>query len=116
MRKFCGFVAIGESYLREIWRCDILWHGKSEQSVKVFSAKAIFFTNLQTFSPSKFPAIQYCSEPSLPSKTGLQSTLEHLINLDWDPGLRPTVNRALQMISVFAYRVITIFAILVLGC
>ena len=30
-----------------------LWHGKSEQSAKVFSAKIVFFTNLRKCSPSK---------------------------------------------------------------
>ena len=32
-----------------------LWHCKSEQSVKVFSAKIVFFTNLRKVSPSKVP-------------------------------------------------------------
>ena len=48
--------AIHESFLCEIWGCGGLWHGKSEQSMKVFSVKIIFFTNSQKFSPS---AIQY---------------------------------------------------------
>ena len=30
-----------------------LWRSKSEQSVKVFSAKIVFFTNSRKFSPSK---------------------------------------------------------------
>ena len=40
-REFRGFVAICESFLREIWEHGIRWHGKSEQSAKVFSAKII---------------------------------------------------------------------------
>ena len=48
-------MAIRESFLRKIWGHGVLWHGTSEQSVKVFSAKIAFFTN----SPSKVPAIQY---------------------------------------------------------
>jgi len=51
--EFRGFVAICQSFLREIWRRGVLWHGTSEQSAKVFSAKIIFFTNSQKFSPSK---------------------------------------------------------------
>ena len=31
----------------------------SKQSVKVFSAKIVFFTNLQSFLPRKFSAIWY---------------------------------------------------------
>ena len=42
-RKFCP---------RNLGR-GVLWHGKSEQSTKVFSAKIIFFTNSRRFSPSK---------------------------------------------------------------
>jgi len=37
--EFRGFVAICKSFLHEIWGCDVLRHGTSEQSVKVFSAK-----------------------------------------------------------------------------
>ena len=33
--------------------CDVLWRGKSEQSVKLFSVKIVFFTNLRKFSPLK---------------------------------------------------------------
>ena len=34
----------------------VLWHGTSEQSAKVFSAKIVFFTNLQKcFSLKSFP-------------------------------------------------------------
>ena len=58
-RELRGFVAIREIFLCEIWGCDILWHGKSKQSEKVFSTKIVFFTNLQKFLPRKFPAIRY---------------------------------------------------------
>ena len=37
----------------KIWERGVLWHSKSAQSAKVFSAKIIFFTNLQKFSPPK---------------------------------------------------------------
>jgi len=40
-------------FLAKFWGVGVLWHGKSEQSAKVFSAKIIFFTNLPKFSPSK---------------------------------------------------------------
>ena len=52
-REFRGFVAIRESFLREIWGCVVLWRGTSEQSAKVFSTKIVFFTNSRKFSPSK---------------------------------------------------------------
>ena len=44
-REFRNFVAIRKSFLCKILRHGILWHSKSEQSTKVFSAKIIFFTN-----------------------------------------------------------------------
>ena len=50
-REFCGFMAVCASFLCEIWGRGILWGGTSEQSVKVFSMKIIFFTNSQKFSP-----------------------------------------------------------------
>ena len=46
-REFRGFVAIRESFLREILGLGVLWRGKREQSAKVFS----FFTNSRKFSP-----------------------------------------------------------------
>ena len=60
-REFRGFVAICESFLHEFLRHGIFWGGgKSEQSVKVFSMKIVFFTNSQTFSPPKvFCYIRY---------------------------------------------------------
>ena len=36
-----------------------LWHGKSEQSTKVFSTKIVFFTNLWSFLPRRFPAMRH---------------------------------------------------------
>ena len=48
--RFCGYTR--KFYLRNLER-GVLWYGKSEQSTKVFSAKIIFFTNSQKFSPSK---------------------------------------------------------------
>ena len=53
LSRISSFVAICESFLHEIWGRIIHWHGKSEQSTKVFSEKIIFFTNLRKFSPSK---------------------------------------------------------------
>ena len=52
-RKFWGFVAIRESFSREIRGRGILWRGNSKQSAKVFFVKIVFFTNLRKFSPSK---------------------------------------------------------------
>jgi len=54
-----GFVAICESFLHEIWGRGGLSRGKSEQSVKVFSAKIIFSPIHNKFLPRKFPAIRY---------------------------------------------------------
>ena len=50
--KFHGFMAICESFIRKIWGRGVLWHSKSEQSVKVLSMKIVFFTNSHKFSPS----------------------------------------------------------------
>ena len=52
-------VAICESFLRKILGRVVLWHGKSVQSAKVFSATIVFFTNLWKFLPRKFFAIRY---------------------------------------------------------
>ena len=47
-RKFHGFVAIFENFLRNLG-CSILWRGKSEQSAKVFSLKSFpLYGTLQT--------------------------------------------------------------------
>ena len=43
--KFHGFVAIHESFLHEFWEHGVLWHSKSEQSAKVFSAKIVHCKN-----------------------------------------------------------------------
>ena len=51
--NFCGFVAIHESFLYEIWGRGVLWRGKTEQSTKVFLAKVVYFTNLRKFTPLK---------------------------------------------------------------
>ena len=53
LSRISWFVAIHESFLREIWERGVLWHGMSEQSTKVFSVKIVFFTNSQKFSSSK---------------------------------------------------------------
>ena len=53
LSRILWFVAIHKSFLHEIWGHGIHWRGKSEQSAKVFSAKIVFFTNSQKFSPSK---------------------------------------------------------------
>ena len=45
------------------WGRCILGHSKSEQSVKVFSAKIVFFTNLQKNFPQKFPTLQWHTKP-----------------------------------------------------
>ena len=58
-REFCGFVPIRESFLCKIWGCGILWHGMSEQSAKVFSAKSVFSPICKSFLPRKFPTIRY---------------------------------------------------------
>ena len=58
LRKSRGFVAIRESFLREIWGMP-LFGGTSEQSTKVFSAKILFSTNLRKFSPTKVSHYQY---------------------------------------------------------
>ena len=47
--RFCGYM---QKFSPQNLGRGILWHGKSGQSAKVFSAKIVFFTNLQ-FSPSK---------------------------------------------------------------
>ena len=52
-KTFVNSVAIRENFLREIWGCGVLWGSKTEQSVRVLSAKIILFTNLWMFSPSK---------------------------------------------------------------
>ena len=51
--EFRSFVAVCESFLRKIWGHGVLWCGTNEQSAKIFSAKIIFFTNSQKFSPLK---------------------------------------------------------------
>ena len=53
-REFRGFVAICQSFLRKIWRCGVFWYGKSEQSVKFFSVKIMFYTNSWKFSFESF--------------------------------------------------------------
>ena len=53
-REFRGFV-----FMREIWGRGVLWHGKSEQSAKVFLAKIYFSPIRESFLPRKFPAIRY---------------------------------------------------------
>ena len=57
-------MAIRVSFLREIWRCGILWHGTSELSAKVFSVKSYFSAIRESFLPRKFPAIPYASANS----------------------------------------------------
>ena len=47
---FCGYLRKFSPQNLEVWH---LWCCKSEQSVKVFSAKIVFFTNSRKFSPSK---------------------------------------------------------------
>ena len=58
-RKLSRFVAICVSFLCEIWRCGVLWYGKSEQSAKIFSVKIVFFTNSRKFAPSKVSRYNY---------------------------------------------------------
>ena len=53
LHEFHSFVAICESFSHEIWGCGIPWYSTSEPSVKVFSAKIVFFINSQKFSLSK---------------------------------------------------------------
>ena len=47
---FCSYM---QKFSLQNLRRGVLRHDKSEQSAKVFFAKVVFFTNLQTFSPSK---------------------------------------------------------------
>ena len=56
--EFRSFVAIRKSFLHKIWERGVLWHSKSEQSVKVFSAKIVLITS---FLSRKFPAIHNMS-------------------------------------------------------
>jgi len=63
--KFCSFVAICKSFVREIWRCGILWHSKSEQSAKVFSVKIVFSPICESFLIRKFPTVWYCMKSIL---------------------------------------------------
>ena len=52
--KFCGFVAIRESFLWKIWKHGVLWQNKSEQSVNIFHQFA------KVFSLKSFPLyVQY---------------------------------------------------------
>ena len=53
-------MGIRESFLRKILGYDILWHGKNDQSAKVFSAKILLFTNLRKLSPSKISCYTVC--------------------------------------------------------
>ena len=48
--KFQGFVAIHKSFLYKSWSFD----GMSKQSVKVFSTKVVFSTNLRKLSAIRF--------------------------------------------------------------
>ena len=57
--NFGGFVAIGESFLHEIWGVASFGVAKSEQSAKVFSAKIELLPICKSFLPRKFPAIRY---------------------------------------------------------
>ena len=50
--EFRGFVAIRESFLREILGLGVLWRGKREQSAKVFS---FFHQFAKVFSLDSFP-------------------------------------------------------------
>ena len=49
-KKFRSFVAIRASFPCKIWGCAVLWRGKSEQYVKVFSVRIVFFINSRKFS------------------------------------------------------------------
>ena len=48
--QFCGYL---QKFSPQNLGRGVLWHGISEQSTKVVSAKIILFTNPQKFSPSK---------------------------------------------------------------
>ena len=49
-------LSICESFLHEIWGHDVFWHGTSEQTAKVFSAKIVFFHQfVKLFSLESFP-------------------------------------------------------------
>ena len=55
--RFCGY---SRKFSPRNLGHEILWCGKSEQSAKVFSAKIVFFTNSQKFSPSKVSRYTVC--------------------------------------------------------
>ena len=50
--QFCGY---SQKLSPQNLGCSVLWRGKSEQSMKVFSVKIVFFISSQKFSPSSFP-------------------------------------------------------------
>jgi len=55
-KTFANFVVLwlfAKVFSTKFWGVGVLWHGKNEQSVKVFSVKIVFFTNSRRFSPSK---------------------------------------------------------------
>ena len=53
--RFCGYTQ--EFSPRNLGH-GVLWHCKSEQSTKVFSAKIVFSPICESFLPRKFPAIR----------------------------------------------------------
>ena len=70
------FVAIRESFLREIWGRGVLWHGKNEQSAKIFSTKivAIFHQFAKIFSLESYPLYgDHQKLPSIPQGRNLQA-------------------------------------------
>jgi len=59
--RFCGYTwKFSPQNLRRV----VLWRGKSEQSAKFFSAKNVFFTISQKFSPSNVSRYTVATLPS----------------------------------------------------
>ena len=63
-REFHIFVAIRESFLREIW--GVASFGAAKAIRKSFLCKNRIFTNLQKFSPSKVSRYTVCSHCHVP--------------------------------------------------
>ena len=78
-KTFVNFAVLwlfAKVFLHKIWWLGILWRGKSEQSVKIFSAKIVFFTNLWKFSPLKVFCYAYMLNANCSTKklTGIEQS------------------------------------------
>ena len=61
-REFRGFVAIHESFLREIWGMVSFGAAKASNPWKFSLWKTYFSPIHESFLPQKFPAIRYITE------------------------------------------------------